>query len=239
MHMHDHTDRLAAIVSTVQRRWGPSALQRAAPPRAAPRTLATGIAPLDGWLPGGGLPRGALSEACGTPTCGLTTLALSATARTQRDGGRPLWLDLGATFDPYAAERQGVALDTLVLVRPRDAQEALALLDDLIGGRAARLIVVSGAERLARELAPTVLDAAFRRLAHAAQRQGRTALCLSALPPERAPRPLLPHCTLCLHLRGVAWLREEHAVAGYRVEARLLRAAGSAQRPPIRFPLHP
>ena len=128
--MSDRTDRLTALAATLQRRWGPRALRRAAPPPVTPATLPTGDAGLDGWLPAGGIPRGAISEWCGVPTCGLTTLALGIAALTQGDGGRVLWLDGASTFDGYAAQRNGVDLARLILIRPHDGQEALALLDD-------------------------------------------------------------------------------------------------------------
>jgi hypothetical protein len=97
-----------------------------APERARP-SVPTGHAALDGALGNGGWPRGALAALDATPGSGATTLALGTLAAAQAAGGLAAWIDLPATFDPAVAERLGVDLDWLLVVRPTDVGEAIEL----------------------------------------------------------------------------------------------------------------
>src|SRR5437762_11645129 len=70
----------------------------------------------------GGLAAGEPVAFVGPASVGKLTLALRAAASAQSQGGMVAWIDPTASFDPLAAERNGVDLERLVVVRaPRDA----------------------------------------------------------------------------------------------------------------------
>jgi hypothetical protein len=94
-----------------------------APERARP-SVPTGHAALDAALGNGGWPRGVLAALDATPGSGATTLTLGTLAAA---GGLAAWIDLPATFDPAVAERLGVDLGWLLVVRPADPGEAIEL----------------------------------------------------------------------------------------------------------------
>jgi hypothetical protein len=89
-----------------------------APPQGGAGVLATGFAPLDALLPGGGFPLSRVVELCGERASGKTTLALLALARGTEAGGLCAFVDPAGELYPPAARALGVALSRLLLVRP-------------------------------------------------------------------------------------------------------------------------
>jgi recombination protein RecA len=142
---------LEMTVAALQDRWGVRSIHRwrQGQTDAIPH-VPTGFSPLDEALGIGGLPRGRISEIIGVPTSGMATIALKIVANAQkqvREGftdegftdeglqatpGPPtsIYIDLGRTFDPDYATRCGLDLSQLVLVRPYDTRQALAILQD-------------------------------------------------------------------------------------------------------------
>lgn len=96
------------------------------PERARP-SVPSGHADLDAALGTGGWPRGALALLDAPTGAGATSLALGTLAAAQAAGGLVAWLDLDGTFDPAVAERLGVSLEWLLVVRPQDPGEAIEL----------------------------------------------------------------------------------------------------------------
>lgn len=98
-----------------------------------PAALPTGFAALDAVLPGGGWPGAALAEVLlAREGIGEMRLALPAVARLTREGREVVWV--APPYRPYAPAlaAAGVDLARLVLVRCRDAQEALWAFDQAL-----------------------------------------------------------------------------------------------------------
>jgi hypothetical protein len=94
---------------------------------------------------GGGLIAGEPIAFIGPPSVGKLQLALRATASAQAQGGMAAWIDPTASFDPLAAERAGIDLERLVVVRARGAGAALATAAGL-RSEGFRLVVVDTGE---------------------------------------------------------------------------------------------
>ena len=208
--MSDRTARFQALVHGLQQRWGPRALQRGRDASTAQgAVLPTAIAALDALLPHGGLPRGALSILQGRATSGKTTLALRLVAEAQRANELAHWLDLPMTFDPHAAQREGVKLSELVLIRPQGSVEALSILRDILQGEAAGIVVMSLAESNEEAMS---LSHGLRRLRPALTRSQALLVLLA----ERQG-VWSSEAALTLQLQGVQWHFERDELVGYQV----------------------
>jgi hypothetical protein len=95
---------------------------------------------------GGGLAAGEPIAFVGPPSVGKASLALRATAGAQAHGGMAAWIDPTASFDPLAAQRAGVDLERLIVVRARGAGVALAITAAL-RSEGFRLVVVDAGDR--------------------------------------------------------------------------------------------
>lgn len=115
---------LDGAVARIGERFGSRALVRGGSfeRRAGEGALRTGTA-FDRLA--GGIPTGAPCVFAGTGTCGKHTLALRAAAAAQGEGASVLWVDPSGTLDPVSADRAGVDLDRLVVVRTRTREDAL------------------------------------------------------------------------------------------------------------------
>jgi len=187
------TARLAELIATVQRRWGPRALRflGAAMEETSP-VIPTGFDDLDRALVVGGVPRGRITEVLGTPTSGMTTIALTLIARAQAQGDLAGYIDLSKTFAAEYAVHAGVDLAALLLVRPMSAPDALEIMQALIGSGGVGVLVVDALALLQSMPHDAVLlEQALRVLPAAlAPRRPNTAPGLSRgrQPGERAPR---------------------------------------------------
>ena len=116
--------------------------------------LATGIAALDGALPGNGIPRGRITELLAPAGLGKTTLARSLAAATLTAGHAVAWVDATRTLDP----RDWVTVDAgrtdaLWVVRPSAPARASWCADLLLRTGSFALVVLDGAPLLPRAVA--------------------------------------------------------------------------------------
>jgi hypothetical protein len=135
--------------------------------------LATGAPALDGLLEGG-LPKGKLVELVGRRSSGRFSLGIAALAAQTSRGEAAALVDLGSHLDPQLAAAAGVDLQCLLWARPRKVKDALASAEMLLATGFPLVVLDLG-------LAPVrgqrfVPDAAWLRLARAAQSQGAALL---------------------------------------------------------------
>ncbi len=217
---------LATALETLRERG--LGLRRGSEPRAlehARPSIPTGHPALDTALGSDGWPRGALTLLDAAPGVGATTLSLGTVAAAQMAGGLAAWLDLDGTLDPAVAERLGVDLEWLLLVRPRDAAEAIELAAWL--GRSALidvLVLDLGEDAVADRRS---LD----RLAALLARSGSTAALMVA-PAGRSIAGVVAGVRVALHRS--AWLAVGRDLVGQRTRAVVERhrwalAGGSAE----------
>lgn len=257
------SDRLAAALAAIRRRWGAGALGFAPtlrPPLGA-ATLATGFAALDAAL-SGGIGFGQAVALWGAPTCGATTLLLHTLGRAQAEGLNAAFLDLPRSFDPAAAQRCGVDLAGLILAHPADPREALAIAQALLTSRTAEVVALGDvAPLLATPDGAALLRTALTLLRPTLRRTGGVLLLRGPLPQramhhagQRSPLPDAHapsagaadapgsvDADLILGLRRTGWLWERDLVCGYLVEATVLRArrGGVGQTVPLTIEIGP
>ena len=174
--------------------------------------ISTGFPDLDAILGPSGLPAEASVVVRGGASSGKTTLALRCVAEAQAGGDIVAWLDLAHTFDPVEAVGRGVDLRWLLVIRPADAPEGLALAGALLSGRCLGLLVVDLPARLRARA-----DEPFRRLVGHARRVGARLMVLEPAVLDGALRAALSGSSgLRLELERRAWLRLGRDVVGQR-----------------------
>jgi recombination protein RecA len=127
-----HTTRRArqraAILAALEARFGPGIVRwlAARPARdPADRAVPSGSVGLDRATGLGGFPRGHLSEILGPESSGKTTLLHAALAATQRADGLVALVDAEDGADGASLAAAGCDLDTLLVVKPTSARDAL------------------------------------------------------------------------------------------------------------------
>ena len=151
--------------------------RRESTPGGERESLASGFAPLDAILPGGGFPAGRVVELCGPAASGKTTLALLALASATRAGRLAAFVDPSGELYPPAALALGADLSRLLVVRPAQGEQAVRAAA-LLARSQAFAVVVADVPRLSGPLSPL-----SRRLLEAAE-LGRAALVLLCLEPS-------------------------------------------------------
>jgi recombination protein RecA len=240
--------KLEATVTALRKRWGVRVIQRLGEEKERPvATVATGFPALDEALGGGGIPRGRISEIIGIPTSGMATLALKIVAHGQ-SSGTAVYLDLERTLDPDYAARCGVDLQRLIIVRPYDERQALAILHDFVVGGGLSVLVFDAPFRLLAEAGPAeALAQALGRILTPLARSDCALLFLTALPPNSAPsldaypqHVALPHYTAVrLLIQRESWFYYRQDIHGYQAQVAIVKnklgAAGGQVRLAIDF----
>jgi recombination protein RecA len=204
--------KLAALVARLQVQYGPRALHKAALTAEPAATLSTTFPDLDAAL-GGGLPRGRLTEILGQVTSGKLTLAAKTLAAAQQEPGALVaWFDLPRTCDPDYLHRCGLDLDRLLVVRPRDGAEGLALTLHLVESHTLAALVFDGTAEL-RQADPATVAGALEHLATVVTQTPTAVIFLTE--PHAQARTLAHVATVRLALRREAWLTRGPDVCGY------------------------
>ncbi len=181
--------------------------------------ISTGFPELDAILGPAGLPREASVVLRGGPSSGKTTLALRCLAEAQASGDIVAWLDLARAFDPVEALGRGVDLRWLLVIRPADTPEGLALAGSLLAGRCVGLLVVDLPPRPGSRL-----EEPLRRLAAHARRTGARLLVLEPETATGALQATLAQSSgLRLELARRAWLRLGRDVVGQRTAVSVVK----------------
>lgn len=132
---------LTEAISRLEGRFGARTVvtATAADDRARARRFATGTS-FDRLS--GGIEPGSVLALAGEGTCGKVTIALRAVAGVQRDGGTVLWIDPTRSFDPLAAQRAGVEVARVLVVRARTSDALLMAAGAGLRSEGFRLVVV-------------------------------------------------------------------------------------------------
>lgn len=209
--------------------------------------IPSGSMAIDRALGVGGFPRGRISEVYGADSCGKTTLALHVIAEAQRQGGHAVFVDAEHSLDLNYARRTGVDVGTLVLSKPRSAEQAMDVMIALINSHAVDVVVVDSVAALVpqaelqtslNENAPgelaRVMSNGLRKLAGVVARSNTALLFLNQLRDKFAPtagnseltaggRSLRFYASVRMELSpGSAILRGQQTI-GRRVRAHVLK----------------
>lgn len=131
-------------------------------------------------LLGGGLRRGKLTQITGARSTGRFAVILSALAATTSRGEPVALVDAGDHLDPRNAAESGIDLERVLWVRPETMKQAV---------QAAEMLITTGFPLVALDfgsrLRGRVPDAAWTRLARAAQDTGAVLIVSSPWPVSR------------------------------------------------------
>ena len=220
--------QLDMAVATIHRRYGPQALVKGKPISAAgvPH-IPTGFPALDRALGTGGLPKGKICELVGPATSGKTTLALKFLARAQAAGGQVAYADQALYFDPDYAHRCGLDLSRLLVGKPHDLREALAMTEALVHSGGLAALVFDALDFLWTDAeAAQLLTTTLNRLLVTLSRAGAVLLVLHESLAGSAPggegptlSALAHHAAVRLQVVRERWLHTHQDIRGY--EARV------------------
>jgi len=229
----DKRERAEETAAGLRHRWGAKVIGRLGAKRLAgfPH-LSTGFPVLDEALTIGGLPRGRISEVSGVPTSGMATVALKIIAQdqSQSSAGGAIYIDPAHTFDPEYAARCGLELSQLVLVRPYDIEQALAILTDFVlSGGASCLVFDAPSSLLAETRLSQMLSTTLGRLIAPLSQSECVLLFLTSMPagsdPEMAKSVASPagsalshYASIRLHIQRERWIYRQRDIRGYQAQ---------------------
>jgi recombination protein RecA len=145
----DRQKALDAALAQIDKQFGKGSVMRLGDEVRAPiEVIPTGSIALDVALGIGGLPRGRIVEIYGPESSGKTTVALHAVANAQRNGGIAAFIDAEHALDPEYAAKLGVDTDALLVSQPDTGEQALEIMDMLIGSGSLDVIVIDSVAAL-------------------------------------------------------------------------------------------
>ncbi|GAB4098791.1 recombinase RecA [Sinomonas halotolerans] len=140
---------LEAALAQIDKQFGKGSIMRLGDDTRAPvEVIPTGSIALDVALGIGGLPRGRVIEIYGPESSGKTTVALHAVANAQRNGGIAAFIDAEHALDPDYAAKLGVDTDALLVAQPDTGEQALEIMDMLVGSGSLDIIVIDSVAAL-------------------------------------------------------------------------------------------
>lgn len=140
---------LDSALAQIDKNYGKGSIMRLGDEVQAPlEVVPTGSVALDIALGIGGLPRGRVVEIYGPESSGKTTVALHAVAEAQRKGGIAAFIDAEHALDPEYAKKLGVDTDALLVSQPDTGEQALEIMDMLIGSGALDIVVIDSVAAL-------------------------------------------------------------------------------------------
>ncbi|MHA7181674.1 recombinase RecA [Arthrobacter sp. MDB2-24] len=145
----DREKALEAALAQIDKQYGKGSVMRLGDQTRAPiETISTSSIALDAALGIGGLPRGRIVEIYGPESSGKTTVALHAVASAQRNGGIAAFIDAEHALDPEYAKKLGVDTDALLVSQPDTGEQALEIMDMLIGSGSIDIVVIDSVAAL-------------------------------------------------------------------------------------------
>jgi recombination protein RecA len=140
---------VAGAIAAIEKQFGKGAIMPLSGGEIADiGTIPTGSVGLDIALGVGGLPRGRVIEIYGPESSGKTTLTLQAIAEAQRAGGVCAFIDAEHALDVGYARKLGVRIEELLVSQPDYGEQALEIVDKLVGSGAVDLIVIDSVAAL-------------------------------------------------------------------------------------------
>jgi recombination protein RecA len=239
--------KLNETIVELQNRFGMQVIRRRVQTKSTNEAqISTTFPALDTALSSGGLPRGRISEIIGAPTSGMATIALRIMAKAQERGQTAVYIDPDHTFDPAYGALLGIELDRMILVRPYDLEQALAILRDFILGGSISLLIFDLPYTLISQAKHVhILGKTLERIVAPLGQSKCILLFLSPLPalpasqigkvgshsggetPSLANYPTdgaLPHfASVRLLIRRESWIYRERDIRGYQAVVQVIK----------------
>ena len=237
-HRRKRQRQLDMTVAAIQGQYGPWALVKGDRSRVAGSTavahIPTGFPALDRALGIGGLPKGRVCELMGPATSGKTTLALKFLVQAQASGMQVGYVDQALYFDPDYAYRCGLDLSRLLVGRPQDVKEAVAMTEALAHSSSLAALAFDTLDFTWTDpSAAALLAATFERLTTALARSGTTLIVLHELPVGNAahsPSGGSPALSALAHVAAIRlgvvreqWIHQGRDIRGYEARVEVLK----------------
>ena len=140
---------LQETVTEIEKKFGEGAIMRLKDTRSVGvNVIPTGSIGLDLALGIGGIPSGRIVEIYGSEMTGKTTLALHILAEAQKKGGIGAFIDAEHALDPGYARIIGVNTDDLLISQPNSGEQALQIVEALVGSGKIDVIVIDSVAAL-------------------------------------------------------------------------------------------
>ena len=130
-------------IRDIRKRYGDGAIMRLGDRPARVDAISTGSPALDIALGVGGIPRGRVTEIYGPESSGKTTLCQHIIAEAQRRGEATAFIDLEHALDTAYAAHCGVDVDRLYISQPDTGEQAMEIVEAMVRGGAAVVVVDS------------------------------------------------------------------------------------------------
>jgi recombination protein RecA len=233
--------RVKRVIENVARLFGDRSIQPKIPtafdfsPPADLETMSTGFRPLDKALDVGGLPCGKITElvaAGGTSlNGGATCIAARIASKVQRKQQIVAIIDLCHGFDPWQAERCGLAAPQLLLSRPATLFDALTTLENAARNAGLVIMVMGVAAELLSHAEPELLKTLLRRLRNIVAHSNSVFLLLTSplkddpFSPENYPVgfPLADLADVRLWIQEENWTHKDGVATAYKATLTVIK----------------
>ena len=209
--------------------------------------IPTGCLPLDLALDIGGMPRGRIVEIYGPESSGKTTLTLHVIAEAQKLGGRVAFIDAEHALDPSYAKNLGIDLNELYISQPDSGEQALNIVEELVGSGALDVVVVDSVAALTPKaeidgemedsqigLQARLMSKALRKLVAPAEKTNTCIIFINQLrekvgvffgSPETTPggKALKFYTSIRLDIRKVDSVKEGSEIVGNRAKVKIVK----------------
>lgn len=115
-------------------------------------TISSGSLILDKAIGIDGYPKGRIIEIYGPESSGKTSLALHAIAEVQKQGGQAAFVDAENALDIQYAKNIGIDTEKLLLSQPDSGEQALGIVEKLVGSGLVDIVVVDSVAALVPEV---------------------------------------------------------------------------------------
>ncbi len=214
--------------------------------------LPSGFSTLDRALEIGGLPYGKIVELIGPSETagdgGTIYIASRIAAKVQQKQGLVSIVDLTGRFDPWQAERCGLAAPNLLLSQPATLFEALTILEKAARSTDLILIVMGPVVDLLGDIEPDLLNTLLRRLRSLARQSDGVLLFLTAavadtpFDPTNYPPgfPLADIADVRLWVQEESWSRQYGLSTAYKATVTVIKnqLAGTGKAANLRVKLN-
>lgn len=239
---------LEAVMAKIDKDYGKGAIMRLGDKETVKtEVISTGAIALDAALGIGGLPRGRVIEIYGPESSGKTTVALHAVANVQKAGGIAAFIDAEHALDPVYAAKLGVDTDALLVSQPDTGEQALEIMDMLVGSGAVDIVVVDSVAALVPRaeidgdmgdshvgLQARLMSQALRKITGRLASTGTTAIFINQLrekigvffgSPETTTggKALKFYASVRIDVRRIETLKEAGAPVGNRTRAKIVK----------------
>ena len=248
--LKDRAKAIELAVGAIEKQFGKGAIMRLGKEgeSVAPiDVISTGCFSLDMALGVGGVPRGRIVEIYGPEASGKTTLTLHIIAEAQKKGGVAAFVDAEHALDTKYARNIGVNLEDLLVSQPDTGEQALEIVDMLVGSGAVDVVVIDSVAALTPKaeiegnmgdmhvgLQARLMSQALRKLTASVSRTGCTVVFINQIRmkigvmfgnPETTTggNALKFYSSVRLDIRRIASIKQVEDVIGNRCRVKVVK----------------